>query len=308
VNDDRRSPPPRPRRRTLIPIAPAVASQAAIVDRVPRWLLIVCAAMVVAGCSSSSGSDTASSTETPTTTATAPVTVRSADLARLTQVPVAPGSAPSSSGGDTHTFLEQVFENVQAMWQQEFQRAGITYRPARLTIFSGQVRTACGTHSAAVGPFYCPASFGVYLDTQFFAALSRGAGVRLGDFAQAYVVAHEVGHHVQVLLGIAQRRALADRHDPAGKNARSVRFELQADCFAGVWMHHAYKQDELTDADLRDALNAAAVAGDDFLRNAPGASRPPEEWTHGSSAQRQHWLKVGFREGKPAACDTFSGT
>jgi uncharacterized protein len=259
---------------------------------VRRWLSIVCAAVVVAGCGSSSDSDTAS--------------VHSAELERLTHVPVAAASAPSSSGGDTRAFLEDVFENAQAMWRHEFQRAGVTYRPARLTIFSGQVRTACGTHSATVGPFYCPASFGVYLDTQFFAALSRQVGVPLGDFAQAYVVAHEVGHHVQTLLGISQRKARADRQDPAGRNARSVRFELQADCFAGVWMHHVYKQDELTDADLRDALNAAAVAGDDFLRNAPNGSRPREDWTHGSSAQRQHWLKTGFREGKPAACDTFS--
>jgi predicted metalloprotease len=133
--------------------------------------------------------------------------------------------------------------------------------------------TACGRQSAAVGPLYCPASFGVYLDSRFFAALSR---------------------------------AQADRDDPAGKNARSVRFELQADCLAGVWMHHVYKQDDLTDADPHDALNAAAVAGDDFSANAPGAGRPPEDWTHGSSAQRQHWLKTGFTEGEPAACDTFS--
>jgi uncharacterized protein len=227
-------------------------------------------------------------------------------LKRLTQVPAAVDRAPSPSGGDTDAFLRGVFEDAQAMWHQEFERAGLTYRPARLTIFNGQVRTACGPQSAAVGPFYCPASFGVYLDTRFFAALSRRVGVRLGDFAQAYVVAHEVAHHVQTLLGIAHERARADREDPAGRNARSVRFELQADCLAGVWMHHAYHQDEVTDTDLRDALNAAAVAGDDFFRDAAGSARPREDWTHGSSAQRQRWLKTGFTDGRPAACDTLS--
>lgn len=274
----------------------------------PRWLPIVCAAVVVAGCNSSDGSHTASSegTQTSTPTATGPFAVRSAGLERLAQVPAAAGSRPSSSGGDTRAFLRQVFEDAQAMWRRGFQGAGLTYQPARLTIFSRRIDTACGPESASTGPFYCPASFGVYLDTQFFTALSRHVGVRLGDFAQAYVVTHEVGHHIQTLLGITKRKALADHNDPAGKNARSVRFELQADCFAGVWMHHAYSQGELSDADMRDALNAAAVAGDDFLRRASGAGRPPEDWTHGSSAQRRHWLKTGFTEGEPAACDTFS--
>jgi predicted metalloprotease len=188
----------------------------------------------------------------------------------------------------------------------QFHRAGLTYHRARLTIFSQQVHTACGTQPADVGPFYCPASFGVYLDPTFFAALSRKVGVHLGDVAQAYVVAHEVGHHVQTLLGITQQKAAADQQDPAGANARSVRFELQADCFAGVWMHSVYRRGELTDADLEKALVAAAVVGDDFFRNAEGQSRPREDWTHGSSAQRQQWLKTGFEEGRPDACDTFS--
>jgi predicted metalloprotease len=196
-----------------------------------------------------------------------------------------------------------VFDDAEAMWQREFQRSGLTYRPARLTIFSRQVNTACGTQSADVGPFYCPASFGVYLDTEFFVALSRQVGVRIGDFAQAYVVAHELGHHVQTLLGITRQKAIADQRDPAGVNARSVRFELQADCFAGVWVHSAYRQGAVSRADIQDALNAAAVVGDDF---AGRGARPRETWTHGSSAQRQHWLLTGFTEGSPAACDTFA--
>jgi predicted metalloprotease len=173
-------------------------------------------------------------------------------------------------------------------------------------VFTQQVHTACGTQPANVGPFYCPASFGVYLDPAFFTALSHHAGVRLGDVAQAYVIGHEVGHHVQTLLGITHQKAAADHQDPAGANARSVRFELQADCFAGVWMHSVYQRGQLTDADLQDALNAAAVVGDDFQRNAAGQTRPREDWTHGSSAQRQHWLTTGFTEGRPDACDTFN--
>jgi uncharacterized protein len=272
-----------------------------------RWLpLLCCAAMLVAACGSSSGKDEASSNDTPTATATAAPTIHSSDLQRLPQVPGPSGPAPTSSSTGTHAFLRRVFDDAQAMWHEEFQSAGLTYRPARLTIFNHAVHTACGTQSAQVGPFYCPASFGVYLDTQFFTSLSQKVGVRLGDFAKAYVVAHEVGHHVQTLLGITQQKAAADHHDPAGANARSVRFELQADCFAGVWMHSFYQQGEVTDTDIQDAMNAAAVVGDDFLSSANGGTRPPEEWTHGSSAQRQQWLKTGFQQGRPDACDTFS--
>jgi uncharacterized protein len=272
-----------------------------------RWLPIVCAAVLVVGCGSSSGSDRAPSdgaaTSSPTTTAT-PI-VESPDLRRFRQAPVPSGGPPRSRGGSPSAFLRVVFDDVEALWTREFDSAGVTYRPARLTIFSQEVDTACGTHPAGVGPFYCPASFGVYLDPSFFVALSRTVGVHLGDFAQAYVVAHELGHHVQTLLGITQRKAVADRLDPARANARSARFELQADCLAGVWMHSVYRRGELTDADLREALDAAAVVGDDFVKNATGRSRPPEQWTHGSSAQRLHWLKTGFVEGRPASRNTF---
>jgi predicted metalloprotease len=277
-----------------------------------RWLPIVCAAALVAGCGSSSGSDTASSDAQATAPATTPTTtttpeVHSRDLSRLPPVPAPSGTPPSSQGASQNAFLRAVFDDGQAMWRREFQDAGIPYRPARLTIFAQQVHTACGTQPAQVGPFYCPASLGVYLDPTFFAALSRKVGVRLGDFAQAYVIAHELGHHVQTLLGILQQKAIADKKDPAGVNARSVLFELQADCLAGVWMHSVYQRGQLTDDDLRDILDAAKVVGDDFLRNARGEQRPPEDWTHGSSAQRQQWVTTGFREGTPNACDTFSG-
>jgi predicted metalloprotease len=284
-----------------------------------RWLPILCAAVLAAGCGSSSGSDkasptpTATATATPTATATATATptaaatVASPDLQRLPQAPQASGHPPSSQGVSRSAFLHTVFADLQAFWQHQFHSAGLTYHPARLTVFSQEVHTACGTQPSDVGPFYCPPSFGVYLDPTFFAALSHHAGVQLGDVAQAYVVGHEVGHHVQTLLGITHQKAVADQQDPSRANNRSRRFELQADCFAGVWMHSVYQRGQLSDADLRDALNAAAVVGDDFAHRHAGApARPREDWTHGSSAQRQRWLTTGFEEGRPEACDTFN--
>jgi uncharacterized protein len=193
------------------------------------------------------------------------------------------------------------------MWTREFQAAGADYTPARLTIFHGQVHTACGAQEAHIGPFYCPADHGVYLDTRFFDALGNAVGVRLGDFARAYVVAHEVGHHVQALLGVLQQVHAANEQDPAGENARSVRVELQADCFAGIWKHTVYRRGALSQADLEDALRAATIVGDDFQQRASSGVIAPDDWTHGSSRQRTHWLTVGFEQGRPGACDTFGG-
>ena len=264
--------------------------------------------MLAAGCGSSSGSKSASSAgpaTTTTTTATAP-TVDSSALKRLPQAPEPSDSRAIEEGPSRNAFLRAVFDDAAALWHREFEAADATYRPARLTIFSQRVRTACGNHEARTGPFYCPASVGVYLDPTFFAALSRRAGVDLGAVAQGYVIAHEVGHHVQFLAGITRQKAVADHQDPDGANARSVLFELQADCLAGVWMHSVYARGELTSADVEDALDAAAVVGDDFQENLAGARRPREDWTHGSSAQRQQWLTTGLREGTPGSCDTFS--
>ena len=281
-----------------------------------RWLPILLAAMLAAGCGSSSGSDKASSagttaTSATTATATTPTTattpsVEGANLRSLPRAPDASGTPPRATAGRPDAFLRGVFDDVEALWQREFRGAGLTYHPTRLTIFSRQVQSGCGTHGADVGPFYCPASFGVYLDPTFFTALSRKVGVNLGGVAQAYVVAHEVAHHVQTLLRITHQKAAADQQDPAGANARSVRFELQADCLAGVWMHSVYRRGDLTSEDVAQALDAAAVVGDDFQRNAAGETRPPEEWTHGSSAQRQRWLTTGLEEGTPGSCDTFN--
>jgi predicted metalloprotease len=246
-------------------------------------------AFSVAGCGSSD--ETTESTARP-----------SGDTEVLDRLPEAPAATEATAPLNS---LEEVFDDAQAMWKREFEDAGADYTPAKLTIFRDQVDTACGAQSANVGPFYCPADKGVYLDTRFFDALGRAAGVKLGDFAQAYVVAHELGHHVQTLLGVMQRVRAQDEQDPAGKNARSVRLELQADCLAGVWTHTRYRSGQLSQADFEDALRAAAVVGSDFQQRKTTGTVTPEDWTHGSSQQRQYWLTTGFEQGQPSACDTF---
>jgi predicted metalloprotease len=294
-------PVPRPDRRRLLPGLVAIALAAGLV-------------LAASGCGS--GDDTAStaasSTTAPTTTDTGgsePTPEIEGDvIGRLPRVPATTDAtrhptSPNGTGGSV--FLTAVFDDAQAMWRQEFEAAGVGYTAARLTIFHDAVHTACGTQSASIGPFYCGADHGVYLDTRFFDALARHAGVTLGDFAQAYVIAHELGHHVQLLLGIAHRVAAADAQDPAGTNARSVRVELQADCFAGIWKHSSYRRGELSDQQIAEALQAAAVIGDDFQQHQANGTITPEDWTHGSSAQRQHWLTVGFENGTPDGCNTF---
>ena len=269
--------------------------------------LLGAAALMGCGSNASTTGTTATAGAPTATTTTSDRDIAGDAIDRLPQVPAAtqPNHPTSPDGTGGNTFLRAVFDDVQAMWTKEFEQAGIRYIPARMTIFRDEVHTACGTQPATVGPFYCPADHGVYLDTRFFDALSRQVGVELGDFAQAYVIGHEVGHHVQVLLGISQRVAAADQQDPAGKNARSVRVELQADCFAGIWKPSAYQRDELTAEDFQDALRAAAVVGDDFQQASATGTITPEDWTHGSSAQRQRWLTTGFEQGTPSACDTF---
>jgi uncharacterized protein len=197
------------------------------------------------------------------------------------------------------------FDSAQAMWRDEFRAIGAAYDDAHLVFFHTLVHTPCGVHDINTGPFYCPPALGVYLNEDFFDKLARAYGLR-SPFAASYVTAHEVAHHVQLLLGVHQRVARENADDPAGENARSVLVELQADCYAGVWLHTVAQRGELSDADLQDILTAAAVVGDDYQRQRAGAPLAPETWTHGSSAQRRHWLKVGYQTGDPAQCDTFS--
>ena len=201
-------------------------------------------------------------------------------------------------------FVSVVLADTEDTWQQIFRQQGATYREPTLVLFSGRVNSACGMASAAVGPFYCPGDQKLYIDLSFFHDLKVRHGAP-GDFAQAYVIAHEVGHHVQTLLGISQQvQQLGRGKSKAQVNALSVRQELQADCFAGVWGHLA--KNPLDPGDLEEALRAATAIGDDRLQREAGGRVVPDSFTHGSSAQRVAWFRRGFDSGKIEECDTFS--
>tara|TARA_R110001599_G_scaffold353231_1_gene590939 strand:- start:9551 stop:10453 length:903 start_codon:yes stop_codon:yes gene_type:complete len=204
-------------------------------------------------------------------------------------------------------FVSVVLADTEDTWQQIFREQGGAYREPTLVLFSGRVNSACGMASAAVGPFYCPGDQQLYIDLSFFNDLSARHGAP-GDFAQAYVVAHEVGHHVQTLLGISKQVQEAGRgKSKAAINALSVRQELQADCFAGLWGHAANSDRQLLDpGDLEEALRAATAIGDDRLQHEAGGQVVPDSFTHGSSAQRVEWFRRGFDSGNIADCDTFS--
>lgn len=205
-------------------------------------------------------------------------------------------------------FAAVVLADTEDTWRALLPQMGSTYEDPQLVLFTGAVRSACGTASSAVGPFYCPGDHKVYLDLSFFDELARRLGAP-GDFAQAYVIAHEIGHHVQNLLGTADRiTRLQQRSSPAERNALSVRMELQADCFAGVWGYHARRNRQLIEpGDFEDGLHAAAAIGDDRLQQMGQGHIQPESWTHGSSEQRVTWLRRGLQSGDPYACDTFVG-
>jgi predicted metalloprotease len=203
-------------------------------------------------------------------------------------------------------FVSFVMGDLQKFWAEDFQRAGKTYERTQLVLFRQATQTGCGTGSAQTGPFYCPVDHQVYLDLGFFRELATRfeAG---GDFAQAYVIAHEVGHHVQTLTGIEGKVGEARRDDPSQANALSVRLELQADCLAGVWAHSTYERGLLEQGDLEEGLTAAASVGDDRIQKQTTGRISPESFTHGTAEQRAGWFKRGFDSGVANDCDTFSG-
>ena len=203
-------------------------------------------------------------------------------------------------------FIRAVLGDIEDTWGRLFERGGGRYEAPRLVLFSGAVDSACGQASAAVGPFYCPPDRKVYLDLQFFRELSERFGAP-GDFARAYVVAHEVGHHVQNLLGTSDKvQRQRSRMDQAAANALSVRLELQADCYAGVWGYYAAQRNILESGDVESALAAASAIGDDRLQKQARGYVVPESFTHGSSAQRVRWFRAGLESGDVRRCDTFA--
>ena len=219
------------------------------------------------------------------------------------------GSGPSEVADDgQRRFVAQVLATTEDVWTEAFRRGGNTYQPPNLVLFSGTTQSGCGTAQTATGPFYCPLDQKVYLDTAFFREMERRLGAP-GDFARAYVIAHEVGHHVQNQIGVlrrvdAERRGMGE----AESNALQVRVELQADCFAGVWANRTQQMRQvLEQGDIEEGLNAAAAVGDDRLQRRSRGVVVPESFTHGSSAQRVQWFRRGLEAGDPRACDTFAG-
>jgi uncharacterized protein len=208
---------------------------------------------------------------------------------------------------DPAKFVDFVAGDVDATWKRLFAASGKTYEPPIIVLYDSQVSTSCGAAPSTVGPFYCPRDRKVYLDLPFMEQLQQRLGAN-GDFAQAYIVAHEIGHHVQNLLGVMDDVNLAQQESPDEANDLSVRLELQADCLAGIWAHSAVRQEDLLETgDLEEGLNAAAAVGDDRIQKQSGGEVNPDTFTHGTGEQRVTWFKKGFQTGDPSACDTFKG-
>ncbi|MBK8907853.1 MAG: neutral zinc metallopeptidase [Rhodospirillales bacterium] len=224
---------------------------------------------------------------------------------------VAPSDAPSTARpaaeNELKDFVSVVLADTEDTWSAVFREAGAQYHEPNLVLFTGAVQSACGYAQAAMGPFYCPGDQKIYIDLGFYDDLRNRFGAP-GDFAQAYVIAHEVGHHVQTLLGISPKvHAAQQRASQSEANALSVMLELQADCFAGVWAKRAdHARNILEAGDIEEGLNAASAIGDDRLQRRSSGRVVPDSFTHGSSAQRVNWFRRGLESGDPAACDTFS--
>jgi predicted metalloprotease len=215
-------------------------------------------------------------------------------------------SGPNEITDESEAFVATVLAETEDVWGALFQQAQLGYTEPRLVLFEGATGSACGAAQSAMGPFYCPNDQTVYLDTDFFRVMQQQLGSQ-GEFARAYVIAHEIGHHVQDELGLlSEVNAARSRVGQAQSNALSVQVELQADCYAGIWARAAAERLQLTDDDIRSALDTAARIGDDALQRASQGYVVPDSFTHGSSEQRQRWFYEGYRSGDPNACDTFS--
>ena len=220
--------------------------------------------------------------------------------------PVSSGPRESSPDEDKLVeFVSFVIDDVQGTWEKAFPLAGKNYRRAKLVLFTDTVRSGCGFAEAAMGPFYCPADEKVYIDLGFYNELRSRFGAP-GDFAQAYVIAHEIGHHVQNILGLSDRVREIQQKRPDQANQLSVLLELQADCFAGVWAHSTEQRAILERGDVEEGIGAAAAVGDDRIQKSAGARVNPETWTHGSSQQRVQWFRRGMQRGTVADCNTFA--
>ena len=223
-----------------------------------------------------------------------------------------PAAAPSSAAElaaeqPMVELVSFVFDDAQRTWSDVFSREGQSYQLAKLVLFRDRTQSGCGVGQAAMGPFYCPQDQRVYIDLGFYEELRKRFGAP-GDFAQAYVIAHEVGHHIQHLLGVESKVRAASEREQAGANGMLVRLELQADCYAGIWGNGTQRRDLLEAGDLEEALRAANVIGDDALQKQSTGVVRPESFTHGSSAQRARWFKRGFENGRPGDCDTFAAS
>ena len=249
------------------------------------------------------------------------VVLGGAQVMQPTQQAAPRTGAPATASNDLDKrFVSVVLADTEDTWQQIFAQSGRQYVPPKLVLFDGVVRSGCGTAQSAMGPFYCPADQKVYIDLSFFSDMKREMGItgelngsgtsrpdQAADFARAYVIAHEVSHHVQTVLGISEQvnRAQA-RADRRTANALSVRQELQADCFAGIWANHTQQRTQfLENGDLQEAIQAAQQIGDDRLQAAAGRAVVPDSFTHGSSEQRMRWFQTGFQSGDVRSCDTF---
>jgi uncharacterized protein len=223
------------------------------------------------------------------------------------EAPGQPAGIPPSEDPerDLKDFSSYVFTDAQQTWQETFRRDGRAYENAQLVLYRSGVDTGCGSASSAVGPFYCPADQRVYLDLGFYGDMQRQLGAS-GDFAWAYVIGHEMGHHVQQELGTSEEVRRLQSEDQGEANALSVRLELQADCYAGVWANTVYAQGDLEQGDIGEAVTASEAVGDDRIQSRAGGSVDPDSFTHGSSDQRRRWFERGYESGDVGACDTFS--